>query len=203
MFNPAFNSGSTVGTWDQCNAYYSTSYTGATMLCVNIAAESDWIRNQIGVNKYWVGYMEEGKVPSSIAGSQDALLPILIGILAAQTITLTMKITQLFGTQENGTMFLLHFLVYYVAVSTSYPLLLQVKVPLLHHPLLLQVQVPLLHHPLLLQVQALRLLLLSFHAVWLDGLFNAAANGLPHISIAIERSKIQILSIFYMCSILL
>ena len=58
MFNPAFNSGSTIGTWDQCNAYCTASYPGATMLCVNIAAESDWIRNQIGVNKYWVGYTD-------------------------------------------------------------------------------------------------------------------------------------------------
>jgi hypothetical protein len=37
-------------------------------------------------------HMEEGKVPSSMDGSQDALLPTLIGILVIQTITLTMKI---------------------------------------------------------------------------------------------------------------
>jgi hypothetical protein len=41
LFNPAFNSGSIAGTWDQCNAYCSTSYTGDTMLCVNNAAEND------------------------------------------------------------------------------------------------------------------------------------------------------------------
>jgi len=39
-------------------------------------------------------HMEEGKVPSSMAGSQDALLPILIGILVAQTIPVTIKIMQ-------------------------------------------------------------------------------------------------------------
>ncbi len=37
-------------------------------------------------------HMEEGKVPSSMAGSQDALLPIPIGGHNHQTITVTMKI---------------------------------------------------------------------------------------------------------------
>ena len=37
-------------------------------------------------------HMEEGKVPSSMAGSQDALLPILIGHQVNQTITKTIKI---------------------------------------------------------------------------------------------------------------
>ena len=37
-------------------------------------------------------HMEEGKVPSSMAGSQDALLPILIGSQVNQTIPVRMKI---------------------------------------------------------------------------------------------------------------
>jgi hypothetical protein len=40
-------------------------------------------------------HMEEGKVPSSMAGSQDALLPIPIGILINQTMPVTMKIMHL------------------------------------------------------------------------------------------------------------
>ena len=46
--------------------------------------------------------MEEGKVPSSMAGSQDALLPILIGVLMNQTIPIIMKIVRMFGVVENG-----------------------------------------------------------------------------------------------------
>ena len=45
--------------------------------------------------------MEEGKVPSSMAGSQDALLPILIGMLVNQT-TPVMKIMYTFMIVENG-----------------------------------------------------------------------------------------------------
>ncbi len=37
-------------------------------------------------------HMEEGKVPSSMAGSQDALLPTLIGRLVNQIIRIIMKI---------------------------------------------------------------------------------------------------------------
>ena len=40
--------------------------------------------------------MEEGKVPSSMAGSQDALLPIPIGYQVNQTIPVTLKIMQQF-----------------------------------------------------------------------------------------------------------
>ena len=57
LINPAFNSGSTSGTWDQCNAYCPTSYPGATMLCVNNAAENDWMRSQSG-GHYWIGYTD-------------------------------------------------------------------------------------------------------------------------------------------------
>ena len=57
LFGPAFNSGSRTGTWDQCNAYCPASYPGATMLCVNNAAENEWIRTQNG-NWYWIGYTD-------------------------------------------------------------------------------------------------------------------------------------------------
>ncbi len=60
MFYPAFNSGSTVGAWDQCNAYCTASYPGATMLCVNNAAENGWIRSQfVQIDNYmWSGYTD-------------------------------------------------------------------------------------------------------------------------------------------------
>ena len=48
-------------------------------------------------------HMEEGKVPSSMAGSQDALLPILIGMLVNQATVVTMKIMYKFKlVVENG-----------------------------------------------------------------------------------------------------
>jgi len=51
-------------------------------------------------------HLEEGKVPSSMAGSQDALLPTPIGHQMNQTIGVTMKIMLLFMTMEmaDGTM---------------------------------------------------------------------------------------------------
>ncbi len=58
MFNPAFNSGSTTGTWDQCNAYCTASYPGATMLCVNNAGENDWLYSQYGGQYMWIGYTD-------------------------------------------------------------------------------------------------------------------------------------------------
>ena len=39
-------------------------------------------------------HMEEGKVPSSMVGSQDAHLPMLIGQQVNQTIKITIKIMQ-------------------------------------------------------------------------------------------------------------
>jgi hypothetical protein len=39
-------------------------------------------------------HMEEGKVPSSMVGSQDALLPIPTGMQINQTMSVTMKIGQ-------------------------------------------------------------------------------------------------------------
>ena len=48
-------------------------------------------------------HMEEGKVPSSMAGSQDALLPTLIGSQENQTTPVTMKIMYtLLLVVENG-----------------------------------------------------------------------------------------------------
>ena len=42
--------------WDQCNTYCPTSYPGATMLCVNNAAENAWISSQ--GNNMWIGYTD-------------------------------------------------------------------------------------------------------------------------------------------------
>jgi hypothetical protein len=58
LIRPAFNSGSTSGTWDQCNAYCTASYQGATMFCVNNAVENDWIYPQYGSDRYWIGYTD-------------------------------------------------------------------------------------------------------------------------------------------------
>jgi len=58
LINPAFNSGSVSGTWNQCNTHCTASYPGATMLCVNNAAENSWIRNQIGAYWIWIGYTD-------------------------------------------------------------------------------------------------------------------------------------------------
>ncbi len=58
MFHPAFNSGSTAGTWDQCNAYCTASYPGATMLCVNNADENSWMWSQYGGQNGWIGYTD-------------------------------------------------------------------------------------------------------------------------------------------------
>jgi hypothetical protein len=48
----------------------------------------------IGLDILTCHHMEKGKVPSSMAGSQDALLPIPIGRQLNQTISITMKIMQ-------------------------------------------------------------------------------------------------------------
>ena len=63
LIRPAFNSGGpaggTYGTWDQCHAYCSiSSYPGATMICVNNAAENDWMRSQYPGLAYWIGYTD-------------------------------------------------------------------------------------------------------------------------------------------------
>ena len=62
MITTVFNSGSLLGSWDQCNAYCSTSYPGAMMLCVNNAAEDDWLTGQYaqleGLKNYWIGYTD-------------------------------------------------------------------------------------------------------------------------------------------------
>jgi len=104
--------------------------------------------NLVGLAILTCYHMEEGKVPSSMAGSQDALLPTLIGRLVNQTMPLIWKIMRICGVMLILGMIITPNLLLDVAVSTSYPQLLQVHDLLLHHPLLLQVQVPLLHHPL-------------------------------------------------------
>ena len=60
MIKPAFNSGTRSGTWDQCNAYCTASYPGATMFCVNNAAENEWIRSQIEsrLGFIWIGFTD-------------------------------------------------------------------------------------------------------------------------------------------------
>ena len=64
MIYPAFNSGGPnsgkYGTWDQCNAYCHTSYPGAMMLCINNAAENEWISSQMLYTGYngWIGYTD-------------------------------------------------------------------------------------------------------------------------------------------------
>jgi len=58
LINPVFNSGSKSGAWDQCNVFCPTSYSGATMLCVNNAAENAWIKSQYGESSYWIGYTD-------------------------------------------------------------------------------------------------------------------------------------------------
>ena len=58
LINPVFNSNTIYGTWDQCNAYCTTaSYPGATMLCVNDAAEDAWMYSQYG-RDFWIGYTD-------------------------------------------------------------------------------------------------------------------------------------------------
>ena len=57
-FKPAFSGGSIIGTWDQCNTYCTTFYQGATMLCVNNAAENTWIYSNYG-SWYWIGYTDQ------------------------------------------------------------------------------------------------------------------------------------------------
>ena len=57
MILPAFNSGTIDGTWDQCYAHCA-SYPGATMLCVNNAAENEWIDSQNGNGWIWIGYTD-------------------------------------------------------------------------------------------------------------------------------------------------
>jgi hypothetical protein len=47
-------------------------------------------------------HMEEGKVPSSMVGSQDAHLPALIGEVVNQTIAMAMKIMQMFKITKCG-----------------------------------------------------------------------------------------------------
>jgi hypothetical protein len=63
LIAPAFSSddpsGGQQGTWDQCNVYCPTSYPGATMFCVNNAAENEWIRTESKLRTdTWIGYTD-------------------------------------------------------------------------------------------------------------------------------------------------
>jgi len=89
----------------------------------------------VGLDILTCHHMEEGKVPSSMAGSQDALLPTLIGRLMNPTIPVIMKIMRICGIVllVIGMIFPPNQLLD-VAVSTSHPQLLQVHDLLLHHP---------------------------------------------------------------------
>ena len=59
LIDPAFNPDDRYGTWDMCYAYCPTSYPGATMFCVNNAAENEWIRSQYqSLYWYWIGYTD-------------------------------------------------------------------------------------------------------------------------------------------------
>jgi hypothetical protein len=58
LFRPYFNSGSIDGTWDQCYAYCTASYPGATMFCVNDADENHWLRVKSYGNWKWLGYTD-------------------------------------------------------------------------------------------------------------------------------------------------
>ncbi len=66
-------------------------------------------------------HMEEGKVPSSMVGSQDALLPTLIGHQVSQIITVIMKTMRICGVLLILGMIMTHKRLFDVAVSTSYP----------------------------------------------------------------------------------
>ena len=55
----------------------------------------------IGLDILTCHLMEEGKVPSYMDGSPDALLPIPIGLMVNQTINITVRIMQL-CTMANG-----------------------------------------------------------------------------------------------------
>ena len=90
--------------------------------------------NLIGLVILTCYHMEEGKIPSSMAGSQDALLPTPIGHLVIQTIaTVTMIIHTFMEDLAYGTMQLL-ILIQIAAVSISHPRVLHPPdLQLLHH----------------------------------------------------------------------
>ena len=56
LINPAFNAGSRSGTWVQCNAYCSTSYSNATMFCVDKQAVNLWLTTKYSGYIFFIGY---------------------------------------------------------------------------------------------------------------------------------------------------
>jgi hypothetical protein len=62
LMAPLFNTGGPnngyTGSWDQCNAYCTASYPGATMLCVSDAAENAGIKSNLQVLAMWIGYTD-------------------------------------------------------------------------------------------------------------------------------------------------
>jgi hypothetical protein len=73
----------------------------------------------IGLDILTCYHMEEGKVPSSMAGSQDALLLTPIGGQVNQAISITMKIMQQRILLAYGMIGLLKPIKFTVAVSTT------------------------------------------------------------------------------------
>ena len=57
LISPGFNSGSTSGSWDQCNSYCQNSYQGASMLCVQDGVQNNWLTSKYGAN-FWIGYTD-------------------------------------------------------------------------------------------------------------------------------------------------
>jgi len=57
LIKPAYNSGTTAGTWDQCNAWCLGVYPGAMMVCINNAAEDAWVRTKLN-DWYYIGYTD-------------------------------------------------------------------------------------------------------------------------------------------------
>ena len=91
--------------------------------------------------------MEEGKVPSNMAGSQDAPLHISIGHLVNQIMNITVKIMYMLTIIQMpiGMMQLLHIIVFVVvSLPPQHQAHLYMLLPILHH-----LVIQLLHHPIL------------------------------------------------------
>ncbi len=71
-------------------------------------------------------HMEMGKVPSNMAGSQDALLPLKNGDQVFQTMRIIMQIMPFSLTKMQNGAILVHKMGHIAAVSINHPLQLQV-----------------------------------------------------------------------------